>query len=120
MKRPITTLPPNYRRAYYWPAITARSASVHTRKRVAKGRFRPSAPEGAEELKFDRFKKRADDTVQLEFNQTIYKDTKTGKWYVEVALQLLHPIVDLSSSQTASVYSVPYNVNRLSRLPILA
>jgi hypothetical protein len=23
------------------------------------------------------------DTVQLEFNQTIYKDAKTGKWHVD-------------------------------------
>jgi hypothetical protein len=38
---------------------------------------------GCEELEFYRFKKRGDDTVQLEFNQTIYKDTKTGKWCVD-------------------------------------
>jgi len=29
------------------------------------------------------FKKRGADTVQLEFNQTIYKDAKTGKWHVD-------------------------------------
>ena len=32
---------------------------------------------------FYRFKKRGADTVQLEFNQTIYKDAKTGKWHVD-------------------------------------
>ena len=38
---------------------------------------------GCEELEFYRFKKRGADTVQLEFNQTIYKDAKTGKWHVD-------------------------------------
>ena len=38
---------------------------------------------GCEELEFYRFKKRGSDTVQLEFNQTIYKDAKTGKWHVD-------------------------------------
>ena len=38
---------------------------------------------GCEELEFYRFKKRGADTVQLEFNQTIYKDAKTGKWDVD-------------------------------------
>ena len=36
---------------------------------------------GCEELEFYRFKKRGADTVQLEFNQTIYKDAKTGKCF---------------------------------------
>ena len=38
---------------------------------------------GCEESEFYRFKKRGADTVQLEFNQTIYKDAKTGKWHVD-------------------------------------
>jgi hypothetical protein len=38
---------------------------------------------GCEELEFYRLKKRGDDAVQLEFNQTIYKDVKTGKWHVD-------------------------------------
>jgi hypothetical protein len=38
---------------------------------------------GCEELEFYRFKKRGADTVQLEFNQTVYKDAKTGKWHVD-------------------------------------
>jgi hypothetical protein len=38
---------------------------------------------GCEELEFYKFKKRGADTVQLEFNQTIYKDAKTGKWHVD-------------------------------------
>jgi len=38
---------------------------------------------GCEELEFYRFKKRGADTVQLEFNQTIYKDAKTGKWHID-------------------------------------
>jgi hypothetical protein len=38
---------------------------------------------GCQELEFYRFKKRGDDTVQMEFNQTIYKDAKTGKWHVD-------------------------------------
>ena len=33
---------------------------------------------GREELEFYRFKKRGADTIQLEFNQTISKDAKTG------------------------------------------
>lgn len=33
---------------------------------------------GCEELEFYRFKKRGADTIQLEFNQTISKDAKTG------------------------------------------
>jgi hypothetical protein len=37
----------------------------------------------ARNFEFYRFKKRGDDTVQLEFNQTIYKDAKTGKWHVD-------------------------------------
>ena len=38
---------------------------------------------GCEELEFDRFKTRGVDTVQLEFDQTVYKDAKTGKWHVD-------------------------------------
>jgi hypothetical protein len=38
---------------------------------------------GCQELEFYRIKKREDDLVQLEFNQTIYKDAKTGKWHVD-------------------------------------
>jgi hypothetical protein len=38
---------------------------------------------GCEELEFSRLKKRGDGVVQLEFDQTIYKDAKTGKWHVD-------------------------------------
>ena len=38
---------------------------------------------GCPELEFYRLKKRAGDLLQLEFNQTIYKDFETGKWHVD-------------------------------------
>jgi hypothetical protein len=38
---------------------------------------------GCPELEFYRLKKRAGDLLQLEFNQTIYKDSETGKWHVD-------------------------------------
>ena len=38
---------------------------------------------GCPELEFYRLKKRAGDMLQLEFNQTIYKDSETGKGPVD-------------------------------------
>jgi hypothetical protein len=38
---------------------------------------------GCHELEFYRLKKRAGDLLQLEFNQTIYKDSETGKWHID-------------------------------------
>jgi hypothetical protein len=70
----------------------ARVGDSHTQFKMTIGELRdeledwPEGDEiifGCEELEFYRFKKRGDDTVQLEFNQTIYKDAKTGKWHVD-------------------------------------
>jgi hypothetical protein len=38
---------------------------------------------GCPDLEFYRLKKRTGDLLQLEFNQTIYKDSGTGKWHVD-------------------------------------
>jgi hypothetical protein len=38
---------------------------------------------GCLDLEFYRLTKRHGDLLQLEFKQTIYKDSKTGKWHVD-------------------------------------
>jgi hypothetical protein len=38
---------------------------------------------GCKELEFHRLKARGSGTVQLEFNQNIWKDTATGQWHID-------------------------------------